>query len=138
MFSRIMVPVDLAHVDKLGKSLKCAADLARNYDVPVIYVGVTAAVPSALAHRPAEYSERLAAFANGQAEAEGIATGHHMITSHDPRIDLDPALLKAAKEIQADLIVMASHLPNVTDYIWPSNGGTIASHSPVTVMVVRD
>lgn len=138
MFRKIMVPVDLSHVGTLGKALKCAADIARTQGCPVVYVGVTTAVPSALAHKPEEFAERLSAFADAQAEAEGISAGYHMITSHDPRIDLDPALIKAAGDIGADLIVMASHLPNLTDYIWPSNGGTVASHAPVSVMVVRD
>jgi nucleotide-binding universal stress UspA family protein len=138
MFSRIMVPVDLAHRNKLGKALKCAAELGRTWDIPVIYTGVTTNVPSGVAHRPAEYTEKLAAFAAEQATAEGIETGYHTVVSHDPAVDLDPALIRAADEMEADLIVMASHLPNVTDYIWPSNGGTVASHAKVTVMVVRD
>ena len=66
-----------------------------------------------------------------------IETGAHAIFSHDPAVDLDPALIKAAEEIGADLIVMASHIPNLMDYVWPSNGGTIAGHSKASVFVVR-
>lgn len=138
MFSRIMVPVDLGHKERLAKAMKVAADLGRLYGAPVIYAGVTGNVPSKLAHRPAEFTEKLAAFAAEQGRAEGIDAGHHAIVSHDPSIDLDPALIRAAEELGADLIIMASHIPNLTDYVWPSNGGTVASHAKVTVMVVRD
>ncbi|SNS40596.1 universal stress protein [Tropicimonas sediminicola] len=137
MFSRIMVPVDLAHIGTLKKALKCAADLSRLYGAPVTYAGVTTALPGKLAHTPEEFARLLAAFAEEQGKAEGIETGFHSILSHDPTIDLDPALIRAAGEIEADLIVMASHLPNPMDYVWPSNGGTIAMHSKASVFVVR-
>lgn len=137
MFTRIMVPVDLAHLGTLAKALKCAADLARLYDAPVTYVGVTTALPNKLAHTPEEFSALLSAFAAEQGKAERIRTGAHMILSHDPAIDLDPALIKAATALEADLIVMASHIPNLMDYVWPSNGGTVAAHARASVLVVR-
>lgn len=137
MFKRIMVPVDLAHAGQLEKALKCAADLAAHYGATAVYVGVSAATPSSVAHTPEEFAQKLESFAKAEAEARGIATEGHAALSHDPRIDLDSTLLKAVSATQADLVVMASHIPNLTDYIWPSNGGTIASHAPVSVLVVR-
>jgi len=41
MYQKIMVPVDLAHVERLGKALGTATDLAKHYGIPVCYVGVT-------------------------------------------------------------------------------------------------
>ncbi|MBY6089746.1 universal stress protein [Maritimibacter alkaliphilus] len=137
MFSKLMVPVDLTHADRLSRSLSCAADLARHYGAPIVYVGVTSPNPGSIAHNPAEYAEKLAAFAAAQATEFGHEATAHAITSHDPTIDLDRTLLKAVDEVGADLVVMASHLPNLTDYIWPSNGGTIAGHSKASVLVVR-
>lgn len=137
MFSNIMIPVDLAHVDKLGHALKCAADLAGLYGATVTYVGVSAATPSSVAHSPQEFAEKLKAFAETEAGKHGHKATSHAMTSHDPSTDLDPTLLKAVDETGADLVVMASHVPNITDYIWPSNGGTIATHAKVSVLVVR-
>ncbi|MEQ9695252.1 universal stress protein [Shimia sp. SDUM112013] len=137
MYTHIMVPVDLAHTGRLDKALTCAADLAKLYGARVTYVAVTAAAPGAVAHNPAEFATKLATFAETQRTAHGIDVRSHAITSHDPTVDLDPALLKTVGEIGADLVVMASHVPNLTDYIWPSNGGTIAGHAKVSVMVVR-
>lgn len=57
MFKKIMAPVDLAHMDRLEKALKCTADLAKHYDAEVIFVGVTSSTPSSMAHTPAEYAE---------------------------------------------------------------------------------
>ncbi|SFB74898.1 universal stress protein [Tropicimonas isoalkanivorans] len=137
MFTRIMVPVDLAHVNRLEKALTCAADLGKLYSIPVIYVGVTTALPSKLAHTPQEFRERLKEFAAEQARVAGIETGYFALETHDPAIDLDPALIRAASELEADLIVVASHIPNLMDYVWPSNGGTLAAHAKSSVLVVR-
>lgn len=132
-----MVPVDLAHADRLEKALTCAADVAKHYGATVIYVAVSSALPGAVAHTPQEFAEKLSAFAEAQAKSHGITTEAHAETSHDPTTDLDPTLLKAVDAVQADLVVMASHVPNITDYIWPSNGGTVAGHAKVSVLVVR-
>lgn len=137
MFSKIMVPVDMAHEGDLGRALRAAVDLARLYGAEVTYVGVTASTPGASAHNPAEYEEKLRAFAAAHAGEGGVETHAHMVVSHDPTTDLDDALLRAVKETGADLVVMASHLPNLTDYIWPSNGGKVAAHAKCSVLVVR-
>lgn len=137
MFSRIMVPVDLAHLPDLERALTCAADLAKHYGARVTYVGVTAATPGAMGHNPKEYEAKLSDFAQEQAKSQGIETHEYTVVSHDPTTDLDDALLRAVKETDADLVVMQSHMPNVMDYIWPSNGGKIAEHAKCSVMVVR-
>ncbi|KIN63564.1 UspA domain protein [Sulfitobacter noctilucicola] len=137
MFKKIMAPVDLAHQDALAKALICTADLANQYDAEVVFVGVTASTPSAVAHNPKEYGEKLAAFAAAQAEKYGFRAGSHPVISHDPTAELDDALLRAAGDIGADLVVMASHLPNVLDHVWPSNGGRIAQHAKCSVFMVR-
>lgn len=137
VFKKIMTPVDLAHKGDLDKALECTADLARHYGAEVVYVGVTAATPSATAHNPQEFGDKLEAFVADQAERHGIEATADTVVSHDPTTDVDDALLKAVKETGADLVVMASHVPSVLDYIWPSNGGKIAEHADCTVMVVR-
>ena len=137
MFKKIMTPVDLAHQGDLKKALQCTADLAKHYGAEVVYVGVTAPTPGPTAHTPHEFAERLQAFVSDQAEEHGIKAGADTVISHDPTTDVDDALLKAVKETGADLVVMASHVPNVLDYIWPSNGGKMAEHADCSVMVVR-
>lgn len=138
MFSRIMVPVDLAHIPRLHKALEVAGSCAKAFDIPVTYVGVTAPTPGPQGHNPKEFEERLRAFGEEQAGALGIIADVRMVISHDPTVDVDDALMKAVSETGADLVVMASHVPGVADYIWPSNGGKLAAHSSASVFVVRD
>ncbi len=137
MFTNIMMPVDLAHIDKLDRALKVAADLSSHYGAKITYVGVTANTPGPIAHTPDEYASKLADMAAGQASAHGIDTGSHMVVSHDPAVDIDDALIAARKELGADLVVMATHLPNIGDMFLPSHGGELARHSQASVLLVR-
>lgn len=137
MFRNILVPVDLAHIDQLGRALAAAADLSRHYGAPVRYVAVTAQTPTAEARTPRQFAEKLDAFARAQAEEHGIETSARSYASHDPAIDINSTLLAAIDEAGADLVVMASHVPDAADYLWPSHGGSVASHSQASVFVVR-
>lgn len=137
MFRHIMVPVDLAHEERLGHALSVAADLASHWGAKVTYVGVGTTTPGALAHTPQEYASKLAAFAKAQAVAHGIEAGAHPTIAHDPTTEVDDALLRVVDEVGADLVVMQSHIPGLLDYVWPSNGGKIAGHASASVLVVR-
>ncbi|WP_428924761.1 universal stress protein [Marinibacterium sp. SX1] len=137
MFSKIMCPVDLAHADKLQKALQCAADQSRMYGAEVVYVGVTSTSPGSVAHNPQEFGDKLTAFAAAQGAAHGHAASAHVQISHDPGVDMERSLLKAVSETGCDLVVMASHVPNVLDHIWPSNGGKLAEHVKCSIMVIR-
>lgn len=137
MYTHIMVPVDLAHVETLDKALRTAADLAKHYSCSVTYVGVTMSGPTSVAHNPEEFSTKLDAFVAAEVERHGHDGRGKTVTSHDPTVDLDPTLLDTVHEIGADLVVMQSHVPGLADHLWPSNGGIIASRSDASVMIVR-
>ncbi|SLN68483.1 Universal stress protein F [Roseivivax jejudonensis] len=137
MFKHIMAPVDLKSTDKLDRALKATAEAARQHDAKVTYVSASNATPSEIAHTPEEFREKLGAFAKAQAEAHGIEADSHALILHDQRADLDNALVHAAEEMGADLIIMASHDPNFFDHFWSSNGGAVARDSKASVMLVR-
>ncbi|QLC72435.1 universal stress protein [Pseudomonas sp. LPB0260] len=138
MYRQIMIPVDLDHVERLEKALNTGADLAKLYDVPVCYVGVSGNTPSAIAHNPTEFAAKMQAFGEAQAQKYGLSkVGTATYISHDPAVDLDKTLLKAAKEQGADLVVMASHVPGLAEHLFASNAGYFASYSDASVLVVR-
>jgi universal stress protein F len=137
-YKKIMVPVDLAHADKLTHALEAAGSLAAFFGAPVTYVGVTASAPSPLAHNPQEYTRKLEQFAADQAKAHKIEASAHAVITHDPAVDLDPALEHAVQETGSDLVVMATHIPNAGDHFWPSHGGRVATHTKASVFLVRD
>lgn len=138
MYERIMVPVDLAHVDRIEKALVSAADLSKHYKAPVTYVAVATTVPNEVAHTPQEYEKKLKAFAEQQASTYGLHDSDaKFYTSHDPAVDLDEKLLQAIDDCGADLVVMASHIPGLPEHIFASNAGEVAMHAKVSVFVIR-
>lgn len=138
MYSQIMAPVDLAHLDKLERALSVTADLAKHYGAKVTFVSATNSTPGAVAHSPEEFRTKLSEFAAAQAERLGIEADAHALVMPDQRADLDHALVDAAEELGADLVVMASHSPGFADHFWSSNGGAVARHSNASVMLVRE
>lgn len=138
MYEKILVPVDLAHTDRLGKALDTAADLSKQYGIPVCYTAVTASTPGAIAHTPEEFSQKLQAFAQSEAERVDLHRAEsHTIVDPDPVADLSKKLIKAAHEEGCDLIVMASHVPGVQEHFFESNAGKVSLHADVSVFVVR-
>ncbi len=136
-YKNIMIPVDLEHIETLEKALGVAADLAQHYSAALTVVSVTSPAPGSVAHNPAEFADKLAKFAESQSAMRGVPFASKAVVSNDPTIDMDDALEQAAGELNADLVVMASHVPGFWDHIISSRGGYLASHSHISVLVVR-
>ncbi|TRD23615.1 universal stress protein [Palleronia caenipelagi] len=137
MFRKIMVPVDLAHAKALERAIGVATTLAGQWNAPITFVGATSPEPGPLGHNPQEYAAKLDAFAADIAARDGVTADAHALTLNDPTADLDKALVKAISETGADLVVMASHVPGLAEYVWPSHGGAVARHATASVFVVR-
>lgn len=137
MYKRIMVPVDLAQSDTQEKAIGVAADIARLYQAPITFVGVTETAPGAVARNPEEYGRKLADFARREAAERGIVADARSYVANDPAVELDDTLLEAARDVGADLVVMATHAPRLTDRLFGSHGGGVASHAGVSVLLVR-
>ena len=139
MYRKIMVPVDLAHVDKMEKALHGAAELATSYSVPVCYVAVTGRAPNEVAARPEQFEKAMQNFAREQAERYGITTESLTLSSVDVPAELDHKLLEGLRQTGADLVVMASHVPGVSDrlHLIGSNAAWLVRHSDVSIFVVR-
>lgn len=137
MYQKIAVPVDLFHVEHIGRALDVAADLARHYSASLHLIGITAETPTAVARNPQEFARKLEEFGRKQADARGVAVSTGAHASTDPAVDIDKVLLSAVAESGADLVVMQSHVPGIGDYLWGSHGGHLASHAEISVFVVR-
>lgn len=137
MYRRLMVPVDLEHVEALDKALATAAQLGKQPNTKVTFVAVTTSAPSSVAHTPEEFGRKLDEFAGEQARRHGLDARGLARISHDPATDLNVTLLEVADELHADLIVMASHVPGVIEHLFASHAGYVASHAKMSVFVVR-
>ncbi|MEO1705787.1 MAG: universal stress protein [Pseudomonadota bacterium] len=138
MTSRILVPIDLQHTDRLTKALSLAAKVAQEDDATVVFAGIADAVPTASTKTVgATMAEELQSFAADQAKLHGIKVADHVGLRGDLHLSVGPDLIRVAKEAEADLIVMASHVPGLKDHFLSSNAGYVAAHAPVSVYVVR-
>ncbi|WP_430473398.1 universal stress protein [Thalassospira lucentensis] len=137
MYQKMLVPVDLAHIDKLERAIQTAVDLAAHYKAEICFLSVGTNTPSEVAHNPKEFEKKLAEFAEECRAKFGVVVTASSHISHDPAVDLSKALVAKADELNADLIVMATHVPGVADHIFTSHGGYVASHSDHSVFLVR-
>ena len=137
MYKNLMVPVDLEHKEQITKALSVGVDLAKHYDANITVVSVTMSGPSAVARNPEEFAAKLDQFASEKSEELKKAIGTKVMLSHDPTIDIDDVLQKASSELNADLVVMASHVPGMAEHVFASRAGYLTSHSDLSVMVVR-
>ena len=137
MFTKIMVPVDLAHAATMEKAIQNAADLAKLHDAKVFLVGVTDTAPGSVAHDPHEYQQKLEQFAADQSSRHGCAMTAKVVICNDPAAELDEALEAYGKESNVDLVVMASHLPGFMDHLFHSRAGHLATHTDISVFIVR-
>lgn len=137
MATSIMVPVDLAHKDAAEPALTYAGQLANLNNAKLTLVGVTGPTTSEAAHNPAEFQEKLAAFAKDVADRTGLSVNAQALLDNDVAVDLGNVLIKAATSLGVDLIVMTSHVPGFIEHIIASNAGYVASHAKCSVFVVR-
>jgi len=137
MFKTIVVPVDLAHLERLRRALDVAADLARHYTARLYIVAVTSAAPGAVASTPEAFDAKLHALADEFGASHGIDTGAETVISHDPAVELEEKLGVAAHALGADLVVMSSHKPGLLEYVFASHAGYFAAHTDLSVFIVR-
>lgn len=137
MYEKIGIPVDLAHEEQLGKALETAATLAKSTGASLHLVSVTSRSPGPIAHNPEEFAEKLAAFAGVQSERLNAVFTPHVVVCNDPPAELDESLDAWFHEHGIDLVVIASHVPGYRDYVFSSNAGWLASHTDLSVLVVR-
>lgn len=137
MFAKIMCPVDLAHIGDLKRALEVAGRTAKEYGAEIVYCGVAPVAPGAVSHSPKEYAEKLEKLAGGEGETYGVPTSSVTKSAVDPNTKLNELLHEVAEEIHPDLIVMATHSPNLTDHFWASHGSHLARAAKASVFLVR-
>lgn len=139
MYKKILVPVDLSHLDKLSKALNTSIDIAKHYKATLHYVTVTNRTPSSVAHNTRELEDELRLFAEEQGKDHGIDTNYSLIETPDTAVELEKRLVEAIEDTGADLIIMASHKPGLGDklHFIHSNAAKLVKDTEISVFVVR-
>ena len=141
-YSNIVIPLDMAHESSWRTALPIAIDHARqnqatlhvatvvpNADIPAIAVHL----PSGIEQHIREEGEQAMQALVERLMPEDI---NWQVQIGQGRIYKE--ILHIAKKVDADLIVMASHRPELADYLIGANAAHVTRHAQCSVLVVRE
>jgi universal stress protein F len=136
MYKKIIAAVDIAKLDRAERILCRAARLVDD-DGVVIVMTVIENVPSYLvAEMAQDYVDRTMQTAERKLEELCSRTGIRAV----PEIRTGPpaaAILAVAGERSSDLIVIGSHVPDITNYFLGANADRIVRHARCSVLIDR-
>jgi nucleotide-binding universal stress UspA family protein len=140
MFKSILVPVDIAHQSSWQYALPQAIELARRAGGVVTVMTVVRDIKSMFAGVQMGFQlEDLMAQAEraldqiiADCRADGVPTRRRALAG-----SIGHEILKTASELECDLILMASHRPEMRDYLIGPNAAHVALHAPMSVLVLR-
>ncbi|WP_108445680.1 universal stress protein [Halomonas denitrificans] len=142
MYSKIMLPVDLNEEASWEKALPTALSLCHSFGASLHVVTVLPdyRMPLVGSYFPKDFADK-AHQAVSDAQHKFIRENvPEDITVQSVIVDGSPweAIIKAAKQLEVDLIVMASHNKRkFVDYVLGPNAEHVVHHSKVSVMIVR-
>lgn len=135
MFNKVLVPVDISHLERVDAMISAARVLSPNGEiilmnaVETVPAYVQAEIPvnfiAETIERSKEQLEKLAKKVKGKVSTE-IGEGHAA-----------SAILNLADEQKVDAIVIASHKPGWQDYLIGSTAARVVRHAKCNVMVMR-
>ena len=142
MFSIILVPIDLTEPDSSKRALDAAFHMARDYKsamhvmtvVPDFGMSIVGGYfPEGFEQKALDGTrQRLDAFMQEAVPDDIEVKGH---VAHG---SIYEEILRIAKEVGANVIVMASHHPAMRDYLIGPNAARVVRHATQSVLVVRD
>lgn len=142
MFSNILLPIDLGDLDHQENAIKTAVGMSESMGTRLHILSVVPEMQEGLLTPfiPDNYQAQAMEEARKRLEA--------MVVERFPeRNDVSPLIshgiiyreiLRVADDCSIDLIVMASHRPDLKDYLLGPNAARVVRHANCSVLVVRD
>jgi len=138
-FEKILVPVDLGHESSWRDALPAAIDQAQMTGGELHILTVVPEEPPQLAWLPDDYSTKMIAHAESKLQElvkskipEGIKATHHVRQG-----SIYSEVVSLANNMEMDLIVMASHRPELKDFLLGPNAAKVVRHAKCPVLVIR-
>ncbi len=141
MFKEILLPIDLGDVESSRKAVSTAIELSRTEGARLHLLCVVPGYSMSIVSQyfPEGFEEKSLAEAAQQLD--------DFIAKNIPTEIASPAIvasgtvykeiLRVAGEIGCDIIVMASHRPELKDYLLGPNAARVVRHANCSVLVVR-
>jgi len=138
-FEKILVPVDLGHESSWLEALPAAIDQAQMTGGKLHILTVVPEEPPQLAWLPDDYSAKMIAHAESKLQElvkseipEGMEATHHVRQG-----SIYSEIVSLANDMEMDLIVMASHRPELKDFLLGPNAAKVVRHAKCPVLVIR-
>ena len=139
MYKKVLLPIDHTQESSWRAALPAAVAQAQQQGAALHAVTVVPEVLS-LPNLPADYGSGMIDFA--RQKLEGIIAGNVpedlTVTSAVRQGTVYREILAEAADAGADLIVMAAHRPELSDYLLGPNAARVVRHADCSVFVVRD
>lgn len=141
MYDRILFPIDLHEDSSWQRALPTVLECCKAFGSELHLLTIFPDLPVGMyrLHLPEDTESRLAHEAASGLDAfvaehipEGLSVFKHLETG-----SVYHRILETAERIGADLIVMASHRPEMSDYLVGPNAARVVRHAKISVLVVR-
>ena len=139
MFKNILVAIDLDHDTQNDNLLRAAAEIsnAGNSDVYLLHI-IPTAPPQLSKFLPKSYEQ--ATFKKIQKELIAMAENCDLKNIKKTSVrsgDAYHEILAYANKIGANLIIVASHRPHLSDYLLGTTAARIVRHASCSTLVIR-
>jgi len=138
-FEKILVPVDLSHDSSWQEALPTAIDQARHSGGKLYIVTVVPEEPPQIAWLPDDYSAKMIAHVKPKLAklVEAHIPAAMKVEQYVRQGSIYREIVKLAKELEIDLVVMASHRPELKDILLGPNAARVVRHAECPVLVIR-
>ena len=140
MFKTILVPIDIAQRSSWEQAIPQAIELATSSHGNVTVTTVVRDLKAAFegVHFPFQVELLMSKAKDKLAQIVSGYRDHNVPLDEVVRFgSIGREILEAASEHAADLIVMASHRPELKDYLIGANAAYVAQHAVCSVLVLR-
>lgn len=136
LYQSILLPIDIAHPEAAKPMFdKAKVLLASDGNLTAVY-----AIPEIPAYVTFEMSDEFLPITIRKAEK----TLRDIVAEADVTADIEiltgqaaRAILAAADSVKSDLIIVASHRPELSDYLLGSTAARVVRHAKCSVLVIR-
>jgi nucleotide-binding universal stress UspA family protein len=139
MFKTVLVAVDVVHTGQAQKTLSAVKDLVAPWHCTT---HVASIVPNfGMAIVGSYFDKGFQAAAHDKTEEElraAVAAAGLDAECHVVMGTVYDRIIALANTLDADLIVISAHSPDLEDYLLGSNAARVVRHSQRSVLVLRD
>ncbi|MDZ7840163.1 MAG: universal stress protein [Gammaproteobacteria bacterium] len=139
MYKEILLSIDLEDANSWRRALPTAVEYAKAFGARIHVISVVPEFGLVRQFFPDNYEDQL---------KESVKSKLHEFTAENIPAEISvqhiiahgtiyQEINKAAERINADLIIMASHRPELGDYLLGPNAARVVRHSKRSVLVVR-